>query len=92
VLPEVPHNASKTIHGKVRVVVRVEVDRDGSVTNSDLAVHGPSAYFARLALESARSWKFKAPQRGGNAVASSWLLHYGFDRDGVDVRPEETKP
>ena len=92
VLPDVPQNARKTIHGKVRVVVRVSVDSGGSVTSSDLSVHGPSAYFARLALESARDWKFKAPQQSGNTVPSSWLLHYEFDRDGVDVRPEETNP
>jgi len=91
-LPDVPHQASNTIHGTVGVAVRVSVDTTGSVTQAEFASHGPSAYFARLALESARNWKFKAPQQDGRAVSSAWVLHYAFRRDGVDVRPEKSGP
>ena len=92
VIPEVPQNASNTIHGKIAVVVRVSVDPTGAVTNAEFATQGSSAYFARLAMESAHDWTFKPPQQKGHAVASTWLLHYEFKRSGVDVTPLETNP
>lgn len=92
VIPEASHGASSTIHGKVGVVVRVTVDETGAVTNAEFATHGPSAYFARLAMDSARNWKFKPPLQNGRATASTWLLHYAFRRDGTDVTPVETRP
>jgi len=89
-VPDVPRSASNTVHGTVSVVVRVAVDATGAVTNADFAVHGPSAYFARLALESARNWKFKPPRHDSRTVPSTWLLHYKFRRTGAEVTPEET--
>ncbi|MBS1803879.1 MAG: TonB family protein [Acidobacteria bacterium] len=88
-VPEVPQRASNTIHGTVSVIVKVEADSDGTVTNADYATHGPSAYFARLALESARKWKFKPAQQGSSALPSSWLLHYRFRRSGAEVTAEQ---
>jgi TonB family protein len=84
-VPEVPQSASNTIHGTVGVVVRVNVDSSGNVTNAEYATHGPSAYFARIALESARRWKFQPSQQNGG----TWLLHYRFRRDGVEVMPNQ---
>ncbi len=92
VLPDVPRTASSTIEGKVSVTVRVAVDATGAVANAELESRGPSAYFARLALESARKWKFKPAQENGQAVASTFLLHYGFRRGGTEVTPVETAP
>lgn len=92
VLPDVPRAASSTIEGKVSVTVRVAVDATGAVANAELESRGPSAYFARLALESARKWKFKPAQENGRAVASTFLLHYGFRRGGIEVTPVETAP
>lgn len=92
VLPDVPSSASNTIHGKVGVAVRVNVDASGTVTDAEMQTAGPSKYFARLALESARNWKFTAPEKDGRAVASTWILHYEFRRDGVDVNPVESTP
>jgi TonB family protein len=89
VMPDVSRQASNTIHGTVTVVVRETVDPSGAVTDAQLASHGPSAYFARIAMESARNWKFKAPVQNGQAVASTWLLHYNFRRGGVEVTPVE---
>lgn len=86
-IPDVPRSASNTIHGTVSVAVRVTVDPTGSVTNAEFASHGPSAYFARLALDSARNWKFKPSQQDGRAAPSTWTLHYRFRRDGVEVTP-----
>ncbi len=92
VMPDVSRQASDTIQGRVSVAVRVTVDAAGAVTNAEFAPHGPSAYFARIAMESARSWKFKPPVQNGRAVASTWLLRYQFKRSGVDVAPVETEP
>jgi TonB family protein len=89
-VPEVPQRASNTIHGTISVAVRVNVDPGGAVTSAEYATRGPSAYFARIALDSARNWKFKPPQQGGRALPSSWLLHYKFRRTGVDVTPTQT--
>ena len=47
--PEVPSFARNTIHGTVRVNVRVSVDPAGNVTATALENHGPSRYFADLA-------------------------------------------
>lgn len=91
-VPDVPQRASNTIHGTVSVVVRVAVDPTGAVTNAEYTTHGPSAYFARLALESARNWKFRPPQQDGRALPSSWQLHYKFRRGGVDVMPTQARP
>jgi TonB family protein len=92
VVPDVPHNASSTIHGKVKVAVRATVDTSGNVIDAQFETHGPSAYFARLAMEAAKNSKFKPPMVNGRAVASTWLMHYEFRRDGTDVSPVETKP
>jgi TonB family protein len=92
VMPDVPRSASGTIHGKVSVVVRVDVNETGTVSNAELSSRGPSAYFARLALESARNWKFKPAQQNGRAVASAWTLRYEFRRDGTDVKPAQSAP
>ncbi len=91
-VPDVPQSASNTIHGKIAVAVRVSVDPTGAVTNAEFATHGSSAYFARLAMESAHDWKFKPPQQNGRSIASTWLLHYEFRRSGTDVTPQETNP
>ena len=92
VVPDVPRKASGTIQGTVTVAVRLSVDSNGAVTNAEYAAHGPSAYFARLAMDSARNWKFKPPHVNGNPVASTWLLHYAFRRGGAEVTPVETNP
>ncbi len=92
VVPDVPQRARDTIQGKVGVSVRVSVDSTGAVTNAEFATHGPSAYFARLAMESARDWKFQPPVLNGRTVAGTWLLRFEFKRSGVDVTPVQTNP
>jgi TonB family protein len=92
VLPDVPRNVSASIHGTVHVAVRVKVDTSGEVSDSTLVSHGPSKYFARLALESARSWKFKPAESEGHAVPSVWILRYQFRNSGTEVTPLEETP
>ena len=91
-VPDVPRVASNTIQGRIGVTVRLTVDPTGAISNAEFASRGSSAYFARLALESARKWTFKPPIQKGRPVASTWLLHYEFRRDGTDVTPEQTAP
>lgn len=79
VLPQVPQTASDTIHGTVRVSVRVNVVPAGSVAEAELDSPGPSRYFARLALAAAQNWKF-APY--DQDVDREFLLHFEFRNTG----------
>jgi TonB family protein len=92
VLPDVPTSASETIHGTVRVGVRVSVDAEGSVTETDLDSAGPSKYFARLALEAAQQWKFEPPKMDGRSVLSDWLLRFQFTENGTKVTSTQSDP
>jgi TonB family protein len=92
VLPSVSQRSRNTITGKVRVGVRVEVDPSGRVTDAKLASPGPSRYFANVALESARKWKFTPPRVGEQAVPSEWLLKFAFERRGVEAQPQQVSP
>lgn len=91
VLPNVSQGARNTITGKVKVNVEVSVDSSGKVSEAKFVQRGPSAYFARLALESARQWSFTPPQVDGQAVASRWMLRYQFGRVGTQVFPSEVR-
>jgi TonB family protein len=88
VLPKVSQRSLNTITGKVRVTVKLAVDQNGKVSSAALQSAGPSDYFAKVALEASRHWKFDPAQDGGAPVASQWLLRYAFGRGGVEVRPE----
>ncbi len=92
VMPDVPAKASGTIEGKVQVEVRVEVDPEGRVSNADFASRGVSRYFANLALEAARRWRFAPARAGGQAVRSEWVLRFVFRQSGTDVSARETSP
>ena len=91
-MPNVSASAQRTIDGKIKVVVRVSVDPSGKVTEAKLTSAGPSKYFARLALEAAQDWKFSAPEKQGQAVASEWTLRFGYRRSGTDVVAAQSVP
>jgi TonB family protein len=92
VLPDVPESASETIHGHLVVVVRAQVDPSGNVSSASFDYPGRSHYFANLALDASRNWKFKPAQINGRAVPSTWVLQFKFERSGNDVTPIETAP
>jgi TonB family protein len=92
VLPDIPAKAMATIHGKFELTIRVAVDPDGNVSDAAFESPGPSRYFANLALESARHWRFKPPQANGQGIPSTWTLHFVFRQTGTDVTPTETTP
>jgi TonB family protein len=83
VMPEVSPGARRSIQGKIKVRVRVDVDASGNVTGAGLESGGPSKYFSRVALEAARGWKF-APAPAGSGPRE-WKLQFGFSRGGVDA-------
>jgi TonB family protein len=87
VLPDVPRNAANTIRGTVRVTVRVRVDPAGNVSVVNLVSAGPSVYFARLALDAARRWRFSPARRDGRAIPSAWTLRFEFIRGATRVIP-----
>ena len=87
VLPEGPRSARNTIQGKIRVIVRVDVDASGKVKAATVTSPGPSPYFANLAQQAARRWEFKPPQSDGRTTPSSWLLRFRFGRTATEVSP-----
>jgi TonB family protein len=90
VLPPVSRRSRDTISGKVRVGVKVAVDTSGKVVSASLVSPGPSHYFAKLALDASRHWKFSPPQVNGEAVQSEWVLRYQFGRETTEVLPEQS--
>jgi len=92
VLPDVPKSARNTIRGTVRVSVRVRVDPAGEVYGEGFVSAGPSRYFARLASDAARRWRFTPAQRAGQSVPSSWILRFEFTQNGTRAIPAEDIP
>jgi len=92
VLKQVPPNPSlsarRTIHGVIKVRVKVRVDPSGNVTGANFVTVGPSQYFARLSMDAARQWKFKPPVSKGQTVPSDWTLLFEFTRDGTQEIPQ----
>jgi TonB family protein len=80
--PHISPSAQRTISGKLKVRVRVEVDAAGNVTEAKLKDAGPSQYFARAALEAARRWKF-APANG--EIRRGWTLLFAFTRARTEM-------
>ena len=91
VLPNVPQSASDTIQGRVRVSVKTTVDTSGNVSDAALELPGPSKYFAGLAMDAARNWKFTPPRVDNKNVASVWVLEFTFENDGPHVLAIESK-
>jgi Protein kinase domain len=82
-IPNVSLRSRETIHGHVKVTVRVSVDPSGTVVSDVLENPGPSKYFARLAGQAASKWKF-AP--ADHQPTRQWLVHFEFSRDGTKAQ------
>jgi len=92
VLPDVSAKALSTIHGTVRVDVRLHVDAAGNVSSAELDNPGPSSFFADLALKAARKWEFAPPEGTGRSVPSEWQVRFEFSPSGVKAVPSQTAP
>ena len=86
-IPDVPRGARESIRGRIKVAVRVTVDRSGKVVGETLDTRGSSRYFARLATEASRKWRF-APA----ADQRVWLLHFEFSRGGATGQATAPRP
>jgi TonB family protein len=87
VIPEVPKNARNTIHGKIIVKVRVDVDSSGKVKSARLVLPGPSKYFAGLALKAAQKWEFSPREGRDQNTSNIWILRFQFGRASTQVVP-----
>ena len=92
VFPTVSPGARAGMRRHVEVLIRVSVNRDGTVSDAVYVSPGPGNYFARLAQRAALSWKFKPPTRNGEADPSVWILRFNFGREKTEATAtEETK-
>lgn len=82
VIPDVPQRALQTIHGTVRVSIRVLVEQDGTVFAALTEQRGPSRYFERLAIEAAKQWTFPPADTTAQRLM---LVKFGFTRDGASA-------
>jgi TonB family protein len=80
VLPTPSRSALNTIHGTIKVRVKVKVDASGNVVHAGFVTSGPSQYFARLAMQAAQQWRF-APA----ALPSESTLVFVYNRHEVDA-------
>ncbi len=92
ILPDAPQKARDTIHGKVRVSVKVHVNESGDVTEASFDSPGPSTYFADRTLKAAQLWKFAPAKIDGRNVPSDWLLRFEIDPTAISVYPREIAP
>ncbi len=81
VMPQVSPSALRTVHGTLKVRIRVNVDGSGKVSNASFESPGPSKYFSRLSMEAARDWKFSPAQAGNRTVK----LLFAFTRGGTEA-------
>jgi TonB family protein len=90
VLPQVSTGALRTVHGTIKVRVRVTVDSAGNVTMARIESGGPSRYFSRSALQAAQDWKF-APAQTGERDVREWNLQFAFSRKKMDALAARAK-
>ena len=79
-IPDVPRHARESIRDRIKITVRVTVDRSGNVVGERLVNSGSSKYFARLATDAAAKWKFVPADKQGSR---EWLLRFEFTRGGA---------
>jgi len=83
-IPDVPRSARESIHGHIKVAVRVTVDRSGTVVGETVEDPGSSRYFRPCGQRSGQKMKF-APADSQNP--REWLLRFEFTRDGTTGAP-----
>jgi TonB family protein len=91
-LPDVPKDAQNTIHGTIRVRLKLGVDSSGNVTTARFVSYGASRYFARLALGAAEQWKFTPPQVDGHGTPSEWIVLFEFSKQDITAHSTPLHP
>ncbi len=79
-IPVVSRGARNSIRGQIKVSVLVTVDRAGNVVAESLQNHGSSKFFARLASDAAKEWRFTPAD---SQDSRQWLLRFEFSRTGA---------
>jgi len=79
-IPEASRGARESIRGRISVTIRVVVDRSGNVIHESVDYSGSSRYFARLANDAAKKWKFAPAETQEPRV---WQLRFEFTRSGT---------
>lgn len=92
VMPSVSQAAIQSMHGPVSVVVRVEVNRQGDVSNAAYVSPDEGNYFARISRRAAAQWKFQPPRSHGRSETSAWTLHFYFTGSHTDVAAIQDEP
>jgi TonB family protein len=89
-MPEISSRARSTIHGTVRVIVKVRVSPSGTVETATAS--SPSRFFSDAALQAAKQWDFAPAKISGQPVRSEWLVQFDFTPTATKVIPSQTKP
>jgi TonB family protein len=91
VMPEISSRARSTIHGTVRVIVKVRVSPSGTVETATPA-SSPSRFFSEAAVQAVKQWDFTPAKVSSQAVPSDWLVRFDFTPTDTKVLPSQTKP
>ena len=91
VMPAVSPEASASMRAPLVVILRVTVNRSGSVADASYVSPGAGNYFARVAQRAALQWTFDPPLQGGRPQASVWRLRFYFTRGAIDVSESEER-
>lgn len=91
VVPEVSPGARRTIHGKIKVRVRVDVDAAGNVEKAKIESPGPSRYFSHLSVDAARDWKFSPASSSDQSGDRKWKLEFAFSRAKTEASAVRAK-
>ncbi len=86
VMPDVPAGALHTIHGTVKVKVKVHVDAAGGVQKATLVSGAGNRYFANKSLEASKRWRFSPPLSDGKSDSSQWEIEFQFNRAAMHAR------
>jgi TonB family protein len=81
-VPDVSRHALNTIHGIIKIWVRVTVDGSGKVVDEFVQNPSRNRYFVRQAAEAAKKWKFEPVD---NQTSRKWLLQFEFTRRGAEA-------
>jgi len=92
VLPEISGKARATIQGKVRVSLRLLVNRTGTVDSAELETPAGSKYFSEQAIKAAKRWQFSAPEVNGRSAESEWVVRFEFTPSATNVFPKQVLP
>lgn len=78
--PDYPPQAFRN-HEEGTVLVRVDVDANGTATNADVVKRSGSRDLDRAAMDAVRKWQFKPALKDGKAIASTVQVPVEFKLD-----------